>query len=71
MEPNKTTYSIECRKCKALSYVVLDDLAVMKWHGGMYAQDAFPELDASTRELLISKTCGPCFDEMFSTEEGA
>lgn len=70
MKPNETTYSIECQRCKSLSHVVLDDLAFMKWVGGMYIQDAFPKLDVDTRELLISKTCGPCFDTIFSTGGG-
>jgi hypothetical protein len=28
-------------------------------------QNAMPYLGASDRELLISGTCGTCFDEMF------
>ena len=66
MKPDSTMYSIECRKCKGLTHLRLDDLAFMKWAGGMYIQDAFPELDTGTRELLMSKTCGPCFDKMFT-----
>jgi len=30
-----------------------------------YIQDAMPYLSDSEREILISKTCGECFDKMF------
>jgi hypothetical protein len=30
-----------------------------------YIQDAMPYLSAGEREILISKTCGECFDKMF------
>lgn len=32
---------------------------------GSYVQDAFPYLSSAEREMLISRTCGPCFDGMF------
>jgi hypothetical protein len=40
-----------------------------QWQGGKLVQDAFPYLSADEREILISGTCGPCFDAMFSEEE--
>lgn len=38
------------------------------WRCGAFIQDVMPELSASERELLISKTCGDCFDAMFPTD---
>jgi hypothetical protein len=35
----------------------------------MYAQDAFPHLTADERELLISGTCGSCFNAMFPEDD--
>jgi hypothetical protein len=35
------------------------------WEAGVLAQRAFPGMSEDDRELLISQTCGPCFDEMF------
>jgi hypothetical protein len=37
--------------------------------GGGFAQDIFPYLSAADRELLISGTCGPCFDKIFPPDE--
>lgn len=36
---------------------------------GTFAQDAFPYLTADQRELLISQTCGNCFNRMFPPDE--
>ena len=37
-----------------------------QWHAGALIQDAFPHLSADDREILISGTCGACFDKMFA-----
>ena len=34
-----------------------------------FIQDLMPELSASDRELLISNTCGSCFDIVFNLGE--
>ena len=34
-------------------------------HCGKLAQNAFPYLSPAERELIISQTCGPCFDNLF------
>lgn len=34
-----------------------------------HVQDAFPELDAGTREELISGTHSQCFDDMFGEDD--
>lgn len=40
-----------------------------RWHGGAFVQDAFPELAADQREILISGTSPAAFEAMFSSEE--
>ena len=39
------------------------------WENGELIQNAMPYLSADERELLISGTCGTCFDNMFGSEE--
>jgi hypothetical protein len=34
-----------------------------------YVQDCFPYLSAADRELLLSATCGTCWDRMFKPLE--
>ena len=57
---------IFCRDCgkEFRIHVFSDDLA--KWRNGMSIQNAMPYLDAATRELFISQTCGDCWDKMFA-----
>ena len=40
-----------------------------KFRNGMFAQHAFPYLTADQRELMVSQTCGECFDRMFPPDE--
>lgn len=41
---------------------------VVAWKKGQLIQDAFPELDAGTREQLITGIHSDCFDEMTGGE---
>ena len=54
-----------CRACRDNQqiHVFPDDVA--DWQNGKLIQDAMPYLSADERELIISGTCGKCFDEMF------
>lgn len=42
---------------------------VRKYQGGALIQDAFPELSANQREILISGTCERGWDKLFSNED--
>lgn len=65
------TIDRKCWMCKTDHVIAVEYLDWVGWKfQGVYAQNAFPFLDDGQRELLISGTCGPCFDEMF-TEEAA
>jgi hypothetical protein len=54
-----------CRVCQAEYTLFVNFQDMVEWEQGKYIQDAMPYLSAAERELLISGTCGPCFDEMF------
>ena len=57
---------ITCGSCnKEQPPLNVDHFSLKKWRDGMKAQDAFPYLNNDERELLISGTCGTCFDRMF------
>ena len=59
-----------CKHC-GITYplfIVADDL--FSWHNGDgFIQDLMPYLTAGERELIISGTCGQCFDLIFPTED--
>ena len=65
----KTAFTATCVGCNDLLYVVADSADFEKWEGGMMVQDAFPYLSASDREILISRTCEKCWDEMWKDWE--
>lgn len=58
-----------CRLCGKLVEMLVDPKDLSDWKSEKkYIQDAMPYLSDSEREILISKTCGECFDKMFPQE---
>ena len=46
--------------------LIVSTKAYNAWKNGeLFVQDAFPELNADERELLVSGTCIPCWDRMY------
>ena len=56
---------VKCWKCESSHELDVPREGWKAWQSGELIQDALSELDADDRELLISGTCGKCFDEMF------
>ena len=61
--------NVQCRCCKNVLPLDVNLIDFVFWKNGMPIQNAMPYLSAGERELLISGTCEPCFDRMFSSEE--
>lgn len=60
------TINVKCRMCGADCSISCEEKDYIKWKNGEgFVQDVFHYLSADERELLISQTCGKCFDEMF------
>lgn len=58
-----------CYTCGESKSLLVNINDVIEWKSGKYIQDAMPYLDSADRELLISGTCGDCFENMFPNEE--
>ena len=58
-----------CRSCGKTKSLLVNPSDVSDWKQGKYIQDAMPYLSAADRELLISGTCGDCFDKMYNFED--
>jgi len=58
-----------CMYCKQTSRVELDTARLKAWRDGMLIQKAFPDMDADTREVLISGTHPGCWNRMFPPED--
>ena len=39
-------------------------MQIFMYEQGAFVQDAFPEVEPALRELLVSGTCGKCWNEM-------
>jgi len=65
-----TEFEVDCRRCHNSYTVTAKAIDISRWQGGAIIQDVMPYLTDDERELLISGTCGSCFDEMFPPEEG-
>lgn len=62
--------SAQCRMCGNVSDIKCNEDDFNKWKNREgYIQDLLHYLSKQERELLISGTCGSCFDELFPPEE--
>ena len=59
-----------CTVCGEYEVWSLDRQAVEIWQGGEYIQNAFPDMSAEDRELLISGTHPACWNKLFGEDEG-
>ena len=58
-----------CQQCGTTVHISVLQPDFEKWQGGELIQAAMPYLSPDEREILISGTCGPCFDRMFGEGE--
>lgn len=74
-EPRYTADEIQlievtCYVCRETKMLAVPKEAYRRWKNKeLLIQDAFPRLSTGDRELLISQTCGPCFDSLFAADE--
>lgn len=71
MENETVEHVIICTMCEVTYPITLPVEGLAAWQSGTLIQHEFPELSADTRELLISRTCGSCFNKMFAETETA
>lgn len=61
-----------CRICGLTYTIMVHRQDVLDWMSGKgYIQDILPYLTNGERELLISSTCGSCFDLIFPPIDNA
>lgn len=63
----KVTLGVRCHVCKQQHVVITTEPGYQRWIDGDYIQRAMPEVKPADRELLISGTCGECWDRMFKS----
>jgi len=60
---------ITCWNCSNVYEIQVEPLDYEEWQNGMLIQEALPYLSSDHRELLISATCGECWDELFDEDD--
>tara|TARA_Y100001951_G_scaffold101881_1_gene107590 strand:+ start:131 stop:367 length:237 start_codon:yes stop_codon:yes gene_type:complete len=65
MNEQKTEIPAVCVRCGETIIITAYVSDLVKWHKGELIQDVLSYLNEDERELLISGTCGKCFEEIF------
>jgi len=61
-----SSIEVQCKYCGVTYSIMYNRKDMVDWLAGTgYIQDLLHYLSAVERELLISGTCGQCFDRMF------
>lgn len=61
--------TVVCRFCQSRHDFPVDPDGYRQWSGGVLIQQAMPDLDLATRELLISGMCPGCWERTFGSDE--
>ena len=73
MNEIKQMVGITCRRCAKTTLMIAPELAWAEWElprgSRRLVQDIFPDLSIGDRELLISRTCNTCWQELFGNGE--
>jgi len=60
---------IECHICNRWYNILVNTEDLLDWtSGSLPIQSALSYLSANEREMLLSQTCGDCFDKLFSLD---
>ena len=59
------TLNAQCRVCQNWESMEVESADYKNWKEGTLIQAAMPYLTTDQRELLISATCGTCWDDLF------
>ena len=63
------SYNVRCNLCSKEYNIIADRNDMEAWvSGDKYIQDALAYLSAAERELLISQTCGTCWDILYPND---
>ena len=57
---------IACCECDVVVDVPVVSSEFDAWQNGELIQNAMPDLNTDDREMLISKTCPKCWNELFT-----
>jgi hypothetical protein len=60
-------FDVKCRDCCVITSIIVNKEDLIDWMSGSGPiEKVLDYLSANERELLISNTCGKCFDNLFA-----
>lgn len=59
------TLVIDCPSCTKETELIVDMKAYIRWEKGQLVQNAFPSMNSTQREVLVSGLCPTCQNEFF------
>ena len=65
MKTPTTNLTETCSGCGSIETMLVETEDLHAWKEGAYIQDVLGYLTADQREMLISQTCGVCWDKLF------
>jgi hypothetical protein len=65
----KVKQEIGCKHCPRKYEVELDPHDLVRWANGELIQNAMPYLTADERELIMTGTCGECWERLWKDVE--
>lgn len=60
----------QCIYCGSSSEITVDKDGFDRWRNGTLVQNAFPNMNADDRELLVTGTHPVCWDKIFQGDPG-
>lgn len=63
-------FLLTCSFCTDKVKIVVNTEDYVDWMNGKLAQNAFPYLSKGEREIMISRMCERCFDNVFKDANG-
>lgn len=62
-------FFVVCQTCFVRYEFLVDPEGFARWQQGVHIQNALPDNTPAERELILTKTCEPCFDKMFPEDD--
>jgi hypothetical protein len=69
-DTNNNSINVTCNHCGSVTNILVDVDDYLEWQSGTgrYIQDIFDYLSAAERELMISQTCGSCWNNLYPND---
>lgn len=58
----------QCPVCGVVQTLQVKEKDFLRWKSGARIQEAFPELSADEREILLSGVCPDCWERMYGDD---